>query len=254
MRRVLPFLSFVAACGGGPSPIVGTGNSASQMIDASGGQVTLEGVTLAIPAGALNQPTNIKITSLPSTIDRYRFSAPIFSFEPDGLLFAKPATLTIAASTDLDGDARLITTVHPAGRSIAWFQDLHGAASGRTMSAPLRHFSDVSIANLPPCDQVQEQAECAHRCGDSVVYDEQVTSPAGVGLLPIELECFVHCKPCPDGAPSGITLLQFASANNSPLGAELAMGAADAVACDAHKIEIVDDTRQFQWKVDDSGA
>ena len=79
---------FVAACSGG--------SSSSSAIGPAGGTVSADGVTLAIPAGALGSAQQISITSVDDAPAGYRLSSKLYRFAPDGLVFAQPVSITIA--------------------------------------------------------------------------------------------------------------------------------------------------------------
>lgn len=60
----------------------------SAIIGAAGGKLQIGQYTLQVPAGALAQPTLISGEQLPDTVNSVRFT-------PEGLRFAKPATLSM---------------------------------------------------------------------------------------------------------------------------------------------------------------
>src|SRR5262249_50775428 len=103
MRSSFLAFAFVCAAGGcspGSTQVVGTGATPRRMMGPGGGGITLEGAPLAVPPGALAAPTAITITSTKGSIAAYRQFSPIYRFEPDGLQFAQPATLTITPPDD----------------------------------------------------------------------------------------------------------------------------------------------------------
>ena len=71
---------------------------------AKGGTITLEnGITLIIPAGALDRDTEIGVESLPgSAFDEFAVIGA--KMEPDGLVFNSPATLQLPLPSDWDGN------------------------------------------------------------------------------------------------------------------------------------------------------
>jgi hypothetical protein len=255
MRIVLVGVLCVACSSSTEKNVVGTGATQMMMIGPEGGSVSLEGTTLTVPAGALASPVPITITSTTASIARYQQRSPIFQFDPDGLELAQPATLTLTAPGGV-GDARLLTTVHPAGPQVAWFQDMYGTVSGKTISATMRHFSDAMIAHLPPCSPTQTATYCeAPHCGDSgPQIDEDVDNAplSFLGMLGLSNECICHCDPCgADGSKAQPTLISLDSTEVQSVFGDLTI---DNVACDTSLIEFVDTEKQFSWKVSGSTA
>jgi hypothetical protein len=123
------------ACGGPssspPATIVTT------TIGPSGGQVATSGATLDIPAGALTTPTAITITEERSGPPApYVGLSALFQFSPEGLTFAKPATVSFS------------TSASAANGSVFWslssgpgYQALPTTWSGTSALAPITHFS-----------------------------------------------------------------------------------------------------------------
>jgi hypothetical protein len=71
-----------------PATVTGT-------VGAEGGVVEADGVTLTVPAGALAEETSIVITKTADSVPaRHTGVSALYKFEPDGLKFKKPATLT----------------------------------------------------------------------------------------------------------------------------------------------------------------
>lgn len=126
--------------GGGP---VGTGNSISKNIDAEGGTISLDGVTLTVPAGAVAAPVEITITSTsdpaPAGYDAY---SPVYRFEPTGTTFLKPVTVALPFT----GDERL-ARLFWSRQGTTGYERVGGVASGGLVSAAVTHFSTGFIAN-----------------------------------------------------------------------------------------------------------
>jgi sugar lactone lactonase YvrE len=127
------------------STTVNDGSAAgSALIGPGGGTVTLGGASLSIPAGALEDPTVIRISirggSPPS---EYETFSSFYEFAPSGLTFLVPATVVLPehdpsasssiywSSGDSDGYTRLTTT----------------EASGLA-SANVTHFSDGFVGEV----------------------------------------------------------------------------------------------------------
>ena len=195
-------------CKGSSSPkVVGTGATTTATIGPEGGQISLEGAALTIPAGALAAPVDIKVTSSAVAVPKFEMATPLYVFEPDGLEFAQPVTITMTAPAALKATTMLLSTVHAGGPDVTWFQDLHGTASGQTITGTMNHFSGVVTADMLRCDETQEVSVCSRfKCGDHVALEEDDVVQKFTGLVvPVALpdECVCHCGPCdtPSEAP-----------------------------------------------------
>ena len=76
--------------------------STAVLVGPAGGTVTgPDGVQVVIPAGALSQPTTIRITrssaGAPTTLPEDSPVGPIYEFQPHGLVFSKPVTIRMPA-------------------------------------------------------------------------------------------------------------------------------------------------------------
>jgi hypothetical protein len=106
-------------------------------IGPGGGQVSAAGVELDIPPGALPTATSIAISIDPNGVPSgYIALSPLLHFSPDGLTFAKPATVTFGA------------TGSPPGAHVYWsrssgpgYDELPTTWLGMTASATVSHFS-----------------------------------------------------------------------------------------------------------------
>jgi len=78
--------------------------STSATIDANGGSLSLEMVTVDIPAGALTDATEITLTVAGDSGDADALT-PIFELEPHGQVFAEPVTLTFDVA---EGPAQVV--------------------------------------------------------------------------------------------------------------------------------------------------
>src|SRR5262245_8145737 len=69
---------------------------ASAVVGTEGGRIERKGLALDIPAGALTDATRITISRSKEDIDpRYEGLSEVFVFEPDGLEFAAPVTVSL---------------------------------------------------------------------------------------------------------------------------------------------------------------
>jgi len=123
--------------GGSAGAPIGTGDSTTETIGANGGTIALEGVTVTVPAGAVSADTSFKITSLTTTADLTNGEAltPVYKFEPEGITFAQPLTVTMT----IPGA--------PSDAVIAWteqwgvtFQPVASTVAGTEVSGSVTHF------------------------------------------------------------------------------------------------------------------
>jgi hypothetical protein len=111
----------------------------TQSVGTAGGTIVIGTHRLVIPAGALAQPVQIKAEQMTGRVNSVRFS-------PDGLKFAKPATLTLSYSncSPLLLLKRVVYTNELLGilELLPSIDDLRT----RTVSASIRHFSRYAVA------------------------------------------------------------------------------------------------------------
>jgi hypothetical protein len=150
---VSSLLTVVGACSSTSSPPAAALVSTST-IGPAGGQVSTSGISLNVPPGALATPTTIAIAVDPNGAPAgYVAFSNLFHFSPDGLTFAKPATLSFATTTDT-----------PTG-SVYWslpggsgYEALPTSWVGATAAAAVTHFSSgfVGLASIPGADDAGE--------------------------------------------------------------------------------------------------
>jgi hypothetical protein len=106
----------------------------------SGGTVTGDGVTLAIPAGALPADQQISITR---TIDAPPTNAigALYKFGPDGLTFAVPVRVTFTVSA-ASPDAIVYWSTPNGG-----YEAKPSEVSGTTVAANIAHFSSGFVGH-----------------------------------------------------------------------------------------------------------
>ncbi len=123
----------------------------SKMIGPEGGTIaTADGnVQLVIPAGAVSQATNITIQPITNHLPNGIGQA--FRFSPDGLQFAKPATLTFAYSNEKvsANDADLLKIAYQGTNKI-WYNvpGVQVDTQKKRISVPMPHFSDWSAYEI----------------------------------------------------------------------------------------------------------
>jgi hypothetical protein len=111
----------------------------TQTVGSAGGTIVVGTHRLVIPAGALASPVQIKAEQLTGKVNSVRFS-------PEGLKFAKSATLSLSYSncSPLLLLKRVVYTNERLGilELLPSIDDLRS----RTVSAPIRHFSRYAVA------------------------------------------------------------------------------------------------------------
>jgi hypothetical protein len=116
-----------------------THTTRTQTIGSAGGTIVVGTHRLVIPAGALSTPVKISAEQVTGRVNSVRFS-------PDGLKFAKPATLTLsyANCSPLLLVKRVVYTNELLGilELLPSLDDLRT----KTVSAPIRHFSRYAVA------------------------------------------------------------------------------------------------------------
>lgn len=143
----------IVACGGGsgddgptsPAPM------AAGEIDERGGTVAAEGVTLIVPAGALDKPTTITIRVAEPTRAEDETYSPVYRFEPEGLSFKVPATVSIAHASGADPAIYWTSSLDPEIFVLSPGQD-----DGTKATASVAHFSR-GFVGAPKC---RSNAEC----------------------------------------------------------------------------------------------
>jgi hypothetical protein len=110
---------------------------ARKMIGPGGGTVELSGTTVTIPAGALSAMQEIVVSVASNTSPSgYTAYSPVYSFGPEGLMFAVPVKVSISFS----GGANPEFFWTLAG-STTTFERLASTVSGGAASADVTHFS-----------------------------------------------------------------------------------------------------------------
>ncbi len=203
-----------------PPPPIGTGLTATATIGPEGGTVSLEHITLTIPAGALASGQAITVTSskspAPSSLSP---TSPVYSFAPSGQTFAKPVSV---AFDDSDGARQAIWW---SGAGAAGFDPI-GLAPGGPLSAAVTHFSDGFVGARPSSSMAVQFAvdtpPIVYACNiapgvgiGSGIRPGNPNQQAGVSLTwGAGAQADARC-PAPPGAPVNITL-EFLFVGSSP--------------------------------------
>ena len=116
-------------------------DSATQVIGPLGGTITAGANTFTVPAGALLTPVSITMVAASDTVNRVHF-------EPEGLQFLQPASLTMSyANCDTFGSLIpkniAFTTDLLAILEILKSWDDHSA---QTVTGQVNHFSEYAVA------------------------------------------------------------------------------------------------------------
>jgi hypothetical protein len=162
---ILSLSTLIAACSG-HDPM-------STSIGAAGGSVTTQsGITLRVPAGALSQPTELRIVeSQPRDGAMARVE-----LEPRGLALAVPATLSFKVE---DGNVKLAEVEHgPEGEVRT---ELQKARHTGEVEVEVEHLGEVEMEHGLTCDVA---CDAGFECDDGVckAHDEtetHVEHPAG---------------------------------------------------------------------------
>lgn len=140
----LALAGVVAGCGGGGTTAPKQTASGAVTPEA-GGTVKLadDSVKLEVPPGAVPANTTIKMTTTDAAAPQgITAASPILQFEPDGIVFAKPITVTF---TFKNATKPVVYWSNHAGG----YDLIPGAVSGSTISAPVTHFSMGFVGEEP---------------------------------------------------------------------------------------------------------
>lgn len=111
----------------------------TQTVGSAGGTIIVGTHRLVIPSGALAGPVQIKAEQVTGRVNSVRFS-------PEGLKFAKPATLTLSYANC--SSLLLVKRVVYTNELLSILELLPSIdnLSSRTVSASVRHFSRYAVA------------------------------------------------------------------------------------------------------------
>lgn len=158
---------------GGDAPDAGEVET-HETIGPAGGRLSFPGGSLEIPAGAL--ATEVRLTATTggeSAPNGYLAYSPVVRFEPDGTVFTKPVTLSLA----FEGDARLASLFWSKAGATG-FERLGGTATSGTLTATIEHFSAGFVGNgvdyLDPPDR---------SCVKTRLVEGRSMSPSAVALF-----------------------------------------------------------------------
>jgi hypothetical protein len=116
-------------------------DSVTQTVGPGGGTIQVGTTTLSVPAGALDSAVSITAVTPSDTVNHVRF-------EPQGLTFLQPASLTMSyanCNTMQSLDPRRIAYTTEALQILEYLPSVDDASS-QTVTGELHHFSDYAIA------------------------------------------------------------------------------------------------------------
>lgn len=159
--------------------IAGTGETVSMMVGAEGGEIELTNATLTIPAGAVATTTMITVTETTmATPAGYRPFSPLYQFEPAGLKFAEPVTISIRSrATGADLPLGTLFWSQPAAEGGGWARE-GGIPTGGNVVGTVEHFSYGFIA-----DGVDYAEPPDRSCTRTRVLETREVDPSGVALF-----------------------------------------------------------------------
>lgn len=139
----------VAACAGteqGAAAVSEGGVSVSVDVGPAGGLLAACGGVISLPAGALSTTTPLTLSCSPAaTVPGYALASPLYTFEPAGLTFAVPITVTLAFQGE------------PAEPTLFWSQlggsgydAIASSVHGSVVVGSITHFSTGFVASAVP--------------------------------------------------------------------------------------------------------
>lgn len=186
LHRSIPLLIGIAVgCSSGgarPGAVSQTVGSAGAAIEiTSSGSSTIAGTTLLIPAGALDRDTTITIAPAPAPIAATGETAvgPTVRFEPDGLVFLKPATLTLPFTSAMQPARTNLAIDFRGGAGSGQYSGASLSTAGDQVSVDIGHFTDYQVVAVAG-RACQSNLDCAS--GEACVAGACATSPTDGGV------------------------------------------------------------------------
>lgn len=154
---------------------------ASAVVGSEGGRIEGEGMALDIPGGALQGEEELAVYRRDDGIEGHALLSPVFRFEPDGLEFAAPATVTLTVP---EGTVGVVFWSRPDGSGY----DPIGVAEDGVGTAEVTHFSEGmvdSCSGLTACycsaNDEQGGLACKHNPGEQFIGCEPNTTQLFLG-------------------------------------------------------------------------
>jgi hypothetical protein len=114
----------------------------TQTIGPEGGTIVVDGATVTFPRGALAEAKAITIRSTDAKPEGFLLASKVYECGPSGTSFAEPVTMQMPFTDDGSG----ALTMFWSSGSDPSFKDIGGAASQKTMTARVLHFSSGFVA------------------------------------------------------------------------------------------------------------
>ncbi len=134
-------LALTSACGddaNGPAPV-------SKSIGPAGGRLSMAGIELVIPAGALATSVTISIIALDTAPPgEYVAATSLYDLEPAALTFSQPVEVHLTLGAGVAMPSVFWTKLSGTG-----FEDVGGTVEGTTITATNTHFSEVFAGEGP---------------------------------------------------------------------------------------------------------
>lgn len=164
-----------AGSDGGSPPPSDAGAPTTQVVDVTGGVIEHDGLRLEVPADALTEATTITITTVTGEDPAgFTLLSAVYRFEPAGLTFATPVTVTIPLITS--GTEPAVFWSHASG--VGYGQLATTVGSG-TVSAPVDHFSIGFAAESASCGGTYEACCGTDGCEPGLVCQGGDCNPCG---------------------------------------------------------------------------
>ncbi|MCZ7681400.1 MAG: VWA domain-containing protein [Sandaracinaceae bacterium] len=185
------------------------------MIGAEGGRIDLMNASVTVPPGALGAATTITVTetTMPTPVG-YRPFSPLYRFEPEGLTFAVPVTVSIrsrAAGADVPlGTLFWSRAVSEGG---GW-ERRGGIPTGGNVVGETTHFSYGFLADGVDYTEAPDTS-----CVRTRVLDTRTLAPSGVGLFFAMDDCWG--RPITELAGTDVRVFEDDAALSSEASAEL---------------------------------
>lgn len=138
----------LAACGGsskvGEGEAEGEPSSKSQTIGSSGGTVVIEDVSIEVPPGALKKDETLTVSETEEAPPKgYEAYTPVYRFEPQGLTFAEPVTVTFTVTGEAKDPVIFWSTIDKEDE----FDRMPTTIGKGTVSTEVSHFSLGFVGN-----------------------------------------------------------------------------------------------------------
>ena len=201
----------------------GTVRSAPVVVGAEGGELAAAGVTVVIPAGALASDVAVSFAVTTTSVATGASARRTVTLEPEGLVFAAPATVTLSLLSDEAGadyeavtGLRLVALTRGEGELSAPIWDSRGVTVGPPVCEPgcgsggachaavclATCASDADCAEGPLCGNgvtasVSREGRCDDAAGACVLVGQTVTPCARGCAIDVSNRCLPEdaCAP-----------------------------------------------------------